>query len=65
LDTYNFSEGVGKDSRSRKIKYALVPSPVTIKDLRFLETTTLNRGIRVMIHNNIEDAIKWLKENHV
>ena len=61
LDTYNFSEGVGKDSRSRELKYAIIPSVKTIKDLHFLETVTVNRRITVMIHDNKESAVNSLK----
>jgi hypothetical protein len=61
-ETYDFSESIGRDSRSRKMKWAIVPSKHTKAGARFLETTSRNRGLNVMIHDTIESALKWLKE---
>ncbi|MFC1884428.1 hypothetical protein ACFL2O_06645 [Thermodesulfobacteriota bacterium] len=61
IDTYEYSEEIGKDSRSRKIKYAIVPSKDSIEDLNFLETASQNRGLSVMIHESMESAKSWLK----
>ena len=40
VDSYQFTEEIGRDSRSRKIRYAVVPSGLTMEDLCFLETTS-------------------------
>lgn len=62
MDSYKASEKLGKNPVSRKLKYAIVPSLHTKKELRFLETTSLNRGLSVMIHESRERAIEWLKK---
>jgi hypothetical protein len=61
-EAYDFSDSIGKDPISRKIKYAFVPSKHIIKEARFLETTSRNRGLNVGIHETIDSALKWLKE---
>jgi hypothetical protein len=61
IDTYEYSEEIGKDPRSRILKYAIVPSKKSMEDLNFLETASQNRGLTVMIHDSMESAMSWLK----
>ena len=61
-ESYDFGDDIGKDPRSRNMKWAIVPSKHTREGTRFLETTSRNRGLNVKIHDDIESALKWLKE---
>jgi hypothetical protein len=61
-ETYDFSESIGNDPRSREIKWAIVPSKHTIEQASFLETTSLNRGLNVKLYDSIDSAMKWLNE---
>jgi len=61
-ESYDFSDSIGKDPRSRRMKWAIVPSKYTRKGTRFLETASRNRGLNVRMHDDIESALKWLKE---
>ena len=65
FDLYRHSENVGENPISRKLKYAVVPSGQTKEELRFLETTSMNRGLNVRIHDSKEEAIEWLKGDAV
>ncbi len=46
----------------RGVKFAVVTSPQTEHDLRFLETVTRNRGAKVRMFVSREDALEWLLE---
>ncbi|MFH1754416.1 MAG: hypothetical protein ABIA59_01825 [Candidatus Latescibacterota bacterium] len=63
LETYDITEGSSDlDFKSKRIKWAVVPSKKTRKELRFLETASLNRGLIVKLFDTMEEAIQWLKE---
>jgi hypothetical protein len=50
------------DSRSRKIKFAVVPSKLTMENLLFLETTSKNRGLIVKVCDSVQGAVQRLKD---
>jgi hypothetical protein len=60
-DSYRRADDLGENPISRKLKFAILPSIRTEKELRFIETTSRNKGLSVMIHDSKESAIKWLK----
>jgi hypothetical protein len=60
-DSYRRTDDFGENPISRKLKFAVLPSIHTEKELRFLETASRNKGLHVMIHDSKESAIKWLK----
>ena len=60
-DSYRRADDFGENPISRELKFAILPSIHTEKELRFLETTSRNKGLNVMIHESKESAIDWLK----
>ena len=44
-----------------RIQFAVVMSPVVRKELLFLETVTVNRGMKVKMFDTREEALEWLQ----
>ena len=42
------------------IRFAIVASPKTAEDLRFLETVAWNRGGLLQVFSRMEEALSWL-----
>ena len=46
----------------RGVKFAVVTSPKTNPDVRFLETVAVNRGAQVHVFGSADAALAWLME---
>ena len=42
------------------VKYAIIPSESTIRELKFMETVSINHGGLFRLFESKSDAIKWL-----
>lgn len=62
LDTYKLAEFVSSYS-SHIAKIVIVCNPRCLPEGKFYETVTTNRGLKVRVTTDIEEAEKWLNEN--
>jgi hypothetical protein len=62
VDLYELSDFLGSTGMAQSMKEAvLLPGlPMAAEDVRFWETACLNRGIRVQVFLDRQNAIDWL-----
>ncbi len=62
LDTYKLAEFASTYS-NHIAKIVIVCNPRCLPEGKFYETVTTNRGLKVRVTTDIEEAEKWLNEN--
>jgi len=62
LDTYKLAEFASSYAQ-HIVKIVIVCNPRCLPEGKFCETVTTNRGLKVRITTDIEEAEKWLNEN--
>jgi hypothetical protein len=60
VDIFQLGEALAVHSSIRRSKIAFLTSIRDTKEAEFLETTTANRGLRVRMFTDFEEAITWL-----
>ena len=59
IDTFHLAETASKEARALT-KIAIVCNPKFLEDGRFYETVAKNRGLRVFVTSNYQQALEWL-----
>lgn len=62
LDTYKLAEYASSYS-NHIVKIVIVCNPQCLPEGKFYETVTTNRGLKVRVTTDIDEAEKWLNEN--
>lgn len=57
---HKFADVLSKNATA--LRFAVLVSDAVREDLRFLETSTRNRGMQVRMFDSRDEAIAWLKE---
>jgi hypothetical protein len=60
VDIFELGEALAAHPSLRRSKIACLTSIRDMKEAEFLETTTANRGLRVRMFTDFEEAITWL-----
>ena len=60
-EIYHFGSQLSRNARGMRV--AIVTSEEARRDLTFLETVALNRGVRIRICDSAAVALKWLAVN--
>lgn len=61
LDTYELGEFASKYA-SYIMRIAVVCHPSSLEDGKFYETVSVNRGLRIRVMTDMEEAIAWIGE---
>jgi len=55
--------GIARSRVLKRVKHAIVVPEAIVKDARFLETISRNRGVNMRYFVTRAEALEWLKEN--
>ena len=60
LDAFEHGECLCSNEALRRYKYAVLVSNNSLKDIHFIETVCCNRGAKMKLFTEKEEAISWL-----
>jgi hypothetical protein len=62
LPLYEHGRSLAENGIPRSIRYAILVSRDVEEDVRFLETTSRNRGVDMRVFKSRDEALSWLME---
>ena len=60
LDAFEHGESLSRNEALRRYKYAVLVSNNSLKYIHFIETVCCNRGAKMKLFTEKEEAISWL-----
>lgn len=60
IDIYQLGEALAAHASLRRSKIAVLKSKKDSQQAEFLETVTVNRGVRAQVFTDIKEAVTWL-----
>jgi hypothetical protein len=60
MDLFRFAEEIPKEAQGLRIAHVLPAHDLSSKDIRFLSTVQVNRGVSSQEFTSIEEAENWL-----